>query len=45
MDFEQYSERVMKFLVNDNREINYQNRVLVPLLEELHSESDMARYK
>lgn len=41
MDFEQYSERVMKFLVNDNREINYQNRVLIPLLEELLSESDI----
>lgn len=35
MDFEKYINLVNWFLENDNREENYQNRVLIPFLEAL----------
>lgn len=35
MDYARYKELVNKFYENDNREENYQNRVLIPFLEDL----------
>lgn len=35
MDFNRYSKLVNQFYENDNREINFQNRVIIPFLEEL----------
>ena len=41
MDFEKYINLVNWFLENDNREENYQNRVLIPFLEALCIGSDV----
>ena len=35
MDFEKYTNLVNYFFENDNREENYQNRVLIPFFEAL----------
>lgn len=35
MLYEEYAEKVNKYLKTDNRELNYQNRVIIPLLESL----------
>lgn len=37
INFEKYIELVNWFYENDNRECNYQNRVLIPFLEEFYS--------
>lgn len=41
MDFEKYTNLVTWFLENDNREENYQNRVLIPFLETLCADADV----
>ena len=41
MDFEKYINLVNWFLENDNREENYQNRVLIPFLEAICIGSDV----
>ena len=38
MDFTKYESLVEKYLKNDCREVNFQNRILVPFLEELVSD-------
>jgi hypothetical protein len=35
MKYDEYKQRVNYFLKNDNREVNYQNRVVLPFLESL----------
>ncbi len=35
MDFDRYSKLVNHYYGNDNREINFQNRVIIPFFEEL----------
>ena len=35
MDFDEYKYRVDYYLANDNREENYQNRVVIPLFESI----------
>lgn len=40
--YKQYKDLVSYYLENDNREVNYQNRIIIPLLEEiLGSEYDV----
>jgi len=34
--YQKYTEKIMKFLSYDNRELNYQNSVIKPLLEQLY---------
>ncbi len=41
MDFDKYSNLVTWFFENDNREENYQNRVLIPFLEGLCKDFDI----
>lgn len=41
MDFEKYKNLVNWFFENDNREVNYQNRVLIPFLETLCTDYDV----
>lgn len=41
MDFEKYTNLVNYFFENDNREENYQNRVLIPFFEALCIDSDV----
>lgn len=41
MDFKKYINIVSWFLENDNREENYHNRVLIPLLETLCIDTDV----
>lgn len=38
VDYTRYKELVNKFYENDNREENYQNRILIPFFEELFEE-------
>lgn len=35
LSFRKYTELVDKFLSSDNRELNYQNRVIIPMLEKI----------
>lgn len=41
MNFEKYTELVTWFFENDNREVNYQNRVLIPFWETLCTDFDV----
>jgi hypothetical protein len=41
IEFDKYSKLVTWFFENDNREENYQNRVLIPFLEELCKDFDI----
>ena len=38
MDFTKYESLVEKYFKNDCREVNFQNRILIPFLEELISD-------
>lgn len=41
MDFDQYAKLVTGYFENDNREVNYQNRILIPFFEELCEDLDV----
>ena len=41
MDFSEYTQLVTWFFENDNREKNYQNRILIPFFEELCGKFDI----